>query len=213
MPRIRTIKPEFWQNEELANCSPEARLLAIGLLNYSDDEGYFKATERLLMCQIFPFNDDSLSAHGMLTELSNIGYIRLFLGSDGKNYGQVVKFAEHQKVNRPTPSKIKDLEEFTESSLSPHGALTVGKERKGSIPADESAARYVFSGETIRLVARDYEKLKSQYPNIDLDYQLKQLDLELRGKKNWFVEMNSKLNYRNKTPTHHATGTGEVSYL
>lgn len=72
---------------------------------------------------------------------------------------------------------------------------------------------YVFDGETIRLNRKDYDKLVLSYPHLDIDEQLRQLDLELRGKKNWFVEMNSKLNYRNKTPAHHRKSAGEVSYL
>nr|MBF6067360.1 primosomal protein [Klebsiella pneumoniae] len=38
MARIRTIKPEFWTDEDMAEVSEPACLLAIGLLNYADDE-------------------------------------------------------------------------------------------------------------------------------------------------------------------------------
>ncbi len=44
MPRIRTIKPEFWSDEKLATVSEATLLVAIGLLNLADDEGYFNAT-------------------------------------------------------------------------------------------------------------------------------------------------------------------------
>ncbi len=40
MARIRTIKPTFWTDEDMADISEAACLLAIGLLNYADDEGY-----------------------------------------------------------------------------------------------------------------------------------------------------------------------------
>ena len=46
--RIRTIKPEFWSSLDLAPLSEPALLLAAGLLNYADDEGYFVADERLI---------------------------------------------------------------------------------------------------------------------------------------------------------------------
>ncbi len=124
--RIRTIKPEFWENEDLAGVSEAACLLAIGLLNMADDEGYFKAHERLIMSAVFPIREPSVSAHAMLSELSGIDYIRLFTGTDGKTYGHVRTFLTHQRVNRPTPSKIAPLD-----SLSTHGALTAGKEGKG----------------------------------------------------------------------------------
>jgi hypothetical protein len=131
MARIRTIKPEFWRNPELSTVSPETALLAIGLLNVADDEGWFFANENLLKADIFPLRECSLSIHGGLTDLSNIGYIRLFLTPDGRRYGHIVNFSKHQKINRPTPSKIKGLQLLTEDSLSTHGGLTAGKERKG----------------------------------------------------------------------------------
>lgn len=198
MPRIRTIKPEFWQNEELADCSAEARLLAIGLLNFSDDEGYFKASPRTIRVQIFPFQDDSTNVLGMLQELSSGGYLRLFEGSDGREYGHIVNFTKHQRVDKPKPSEIKHLEKFQEHSENVPRTFLL--ERKGK----EVTKAYAFEGETVKISPQDLAKFEKQYPNLDIPDQLAQLDLELRGKKNWFVELNSKLNYRNKTPTHHS---------
>lgn len=139
MARIRTIKPEFWTNEELAETSEPARLLAIGLLNHSDDEGYFKAHKSLIKAVVFPLTEPSLSIHECLRQLSNVGYIRLFTGKDGKEYGKVINFDIHQRVNRPTESKIKSLDSFTECSLKDHGGIDEGsppegkgKEGKGS---------------------------------------------------------------------------------
>lgn len=126
MARIRTIKPEFWHDEELSSLSPEACLLAIGLLNMADDEGYFKANPKLIEAAIFPLRELSLSTHGLISELSNIKYITVYSGDDGKKYGLVNNFLKHQKINRPNISKIKGLCKFTEDSLSDHGGLTVG---------------------------------------------------------------------------------------
>lgn len=129
MARIRTVKPEIWQDEDLAEVSETAMLLAIGLLNHADDEGYFKANPALIRAAVFPLREPSVSIQCALDELSNIRFVVLFEGSDGKAYGMVRKFADHQKVNRPTPSKIKPLLPLTESSVIPHGALTGGKEQ------------------------------------------------------------------------------------
>lgn len=138
--RIRTIKPDFWQNEKLSEVSETAHMLAAALINYCDDEGYFNANPRLIKAALFPLRDTSVSIHGALSELSLIGYIRLGSGSDGREYGHIVNFLSHQKINRPTPSKISGLAEFNEDSVSPHGALTVGKERKGKeMEVEESA--------------------------------------------------------------------------
>lgn len=112
--------------------SAEAALLAIGLLNHSDDEGYFNANPKLIESDVFPLRELSRSTTALLQELSSIGYLELFSGSDGKKYGRVVNFAKHQVINKPTPSKIKDLCEVLESYGSPPVVLPVGKERKGT---------------------------------------------------------------------------------
>ena len=109
MPRIRTVKPEFYQDEDLASVSETAFILALGLLNQADDEGYFKANPLLIKSQVFPLREPSVSIHGALSELSEIGYLELFEGSDGKNYGLIKGFTKHQTINRANPSKIKGL--------------------------------------------------------------------------------------------------------
>jgi hypothetical protein len=136
MGRIRTIKPEFTQDEELSALSAETHLLAAGLLCYSDDDGYFNGNHGLVKAAVFPLRETSLNIHDMLAQLARIGFIRLGTAADGKHYGQVVKFNEHQRVNRPTPSKIKRLAIQWQESVNTHGALTEdslgkGKEGKG----------------------------------------------------------------------------------
>ena len=59
MARIRTIKPEFWTDEDLSEVSEAACLLAIGLLNYADDEGYFNANPKLVKAAVFPIREQS----------------------------------------------------------------------------------------------------------------------------------------------------------
>lgn len=128
--RIRTVKPEFWQDEDLAEISETARLVAIGLLNMADDEGFFNANEKLVSSLLFPLTEPSVSIHECLNQLVRSGYLKLHPCKKGKKvYGQVVNFLKHQKVNRPSPSKIKDLIQFNDGSLNDHGGITVGKEQ------------------------------------------------------------------------------------
>jgi len=110
MARIRTVKPEFFLHEELSKLPAETALLAIGLLCQSDDEGYFQANPRLLEAALFPLRNLSLRITEMLDQLSAIGYIRLGETVEGKQIGQVVKFNVHQRINKPTPSRIALLE-------------------------------------------------------------------------------------------------------
>ena len=43
MPRIRTIVPEFWEDERFSNVSLPACLLYIGMKNFADDSGVILA--------------------------------------------------------------------------------------------------------------------------------------------------------------------------
>ena len=126
MARIRTIKPEFWRNEALSNISSEACLLAIGLLNHCDDEGYFNANPKLVESDVFPLRNLSSTTTVLLRELSDIGYINLFSGSDGKTYGHIVNFSKHQVINKKNSSKIKELCELPYDYGSDTVALQVG---------------------------------------------------------------------------------------
>lgn len=131
MARIRTIKPEFWLNEDLSLISSDAALLAIGLLNYSDDEGYFNANPMLIKAAVFPIRQTSCIATVLLPELSNIGYIELFSDSQNRLYGKISNFKNHQVINKPSVSKISCLELVPYNYGSGVVALPSGKERKG----------------------------------------------------------------------------------
>lgn len=116
MPRIRTIKPDFWKDEDI-NALPEAtQLLAIALLNYADDEGYFNANEMLIKSECCPLREPSVSISSSLNELSNMNYINLG-ECNGKRYGKIVNFEKHQRVSHKKDSEIKDLEIAWEDSV------------------------------------------------------------------------------------------------
>jgi hypothetical protein len=127
--RIRTIKPEFWNHPVIIRLSDSTKLLALGLLNYADDEGYFYAEPNLVRAAIRPMDDNSLNTHGLISELSKIGYIELREHPTHGTIGWIVSFGKHQVVNRPNLSIIKPL--FTEgkptkdvNSLNDHGTIT-----------------------------------------------------------------------------------------
>lgn len=109
MARIRTIKPEFWTDEDMAEISEPACLLAIGLLNYADDEGYFNANPKLIKAAVFPIREPSVPIPVLIRELSNCGYLSMFSTQDGKHFGVIKNFLKHQVVNKPKESKIKCL--------------------------------------------------------------------------------------------------------
>lgn len=155
MARIRTVKPDFWKHEELSELPEVVHMFAAALLNYSDDEGFFNANPKLIKAELFPLREPSMNVHGMLSELSKIGYIKLYKGTDGKTYGHVVNFLEHQRVNRPQASKYKALIDFTEGSVNAHELFTAGKEGKGK----ERKGRDNMSGKPDGMVKAECEKV------------------------------------------------------
>jgi hypothetical protein len=145
MSRIRSIKPEFWRDQDLSIVSAEAALLAIGLLNHADDEGFFNANPRLIQADVFPLRELSGSPTELLLELSNIGYLRLFFGSDGKQYGAITNFSKHQVINKPSSSRIKDLEALRDDYGSGVVVLPIGMEQgtgKGKEKEDNATPRF-----------------------------------------------------------------------
>lgn len=124
--RIRTLKPEFWKHFRMAQLPAETRLLAIGLLNYADDEGYFRAHPSLIRGELMPYTEKSSHIPKMLEALQGIGFLTLYITHQGEPMGHVTNFLEHQRINRPTASKHsrKTQPQLTESSVSAQPSLT-----------------------------------------------------------------------------------------
>lgn len=127
--RIRTIKPEFWSHPVIANLDDGARLLAIGLLNLADDDGFFLANPTLVRNALRPFDEDSTRTRRALDTLSKVGWIEVREHPEQGQVAKVVNFAKHQRIDRPTPSKLATY--F--NSTSPRRALDEPStlERKG----------------------------------------------------------------------------------
>lgn len=113
MARIRTIKPEFWRNRQLARVTDFARLLAIALLNISDDEGYFEADPLLIRGDVFPFLNDYGTITVALRELCSIGYVQILTTETKGDIGFIPTFTKHQVINKKSSSKLKESFEKT----------------------------------------------------------------------------------------------------
>lgn len=108
MPRIRTIKPELPQSESLGRVSREARLAFILLFTVADDFGKLRGNSRMLASLLYPYDDDApAQIVSWLTELEHENCIEQY-SVDGNHYIRIVNWHAHQKVDRPTTSKIPD---------------------------------------------------------------------------------------------------------
>lgn len=106
MARIRTIKPELPHSETLGSVPREARLLFINLFTIVDDDGRARASSRLLASLLYPFDDDAPSLmEGWLSSLEDVGAIRRY-EVNGTEYLDIPKWLEHQKIDRPSKSRL-----------------------------------------------------------------------------------------------------------
>ncbi len=99
MPRIRTIKPEFWSDEKLAPLTPIDRLVFLGLISIADDCGRHLDNLKQIDAALFPETDDS--ARDSLNVLASMGRIRRGETASGQRVIQIVNWSRHQKVDRP----------------------------------------------------------------------------------------------------------------
>lgn len=314
MARSRNIKPGFFTNDELAECSPFARLLFAGLWTIADREGRGEDRPKKIKVLVLPF--DSLDVNELMQALHEKGFIRRY-EVEGEKYFQICNWAKHQNPHHkeiasviPSPPEHKDtvcegylplnntMREATKKrdgekcnycgsthELEIDHILPVSKggnsnaenlqvlckqcnilkfnhivnheeclkQRKvilassmnqeqtmeiASCPTDslnlipdslilipdsldntqaadatceqgevteqatvhQMASRYAFEGNIVRLNHKDYEAWMRLYPNIDLQYELKKLDIEFTHDKpkNWFITASQKLSYQNK---------------
>lgn len=102
MPRIRTVKPEFWSSGQVVDCSIEARLMFIGIWNYCDDNGIHSDSPKRIKMQVFPGDDMSIEqVSGWLDELELNGLIKRY-EVDGSRYLMCTGFKKHQRIDQPT---------------------------------------------------------------------------------------------------------------
>lgn len=126
MARIRTIKPEFWTSEQVMECSPNARLLFIGLWNFADDRGRMALSPKRIKAQVFPSDDfTSADVRRMIDELTSNGLLRTYVVDDDE-YLAVTGW-HHQKIDRPQDARTPEPPDGD----SPNGRRTFGVGREG----------------------------------------------------------------------------------
>jgi hypothetical protein len=173
--RIRSIKPEFWHDRKMAReLTREQRLFYIALWNHADDEGRFDASTRVVLSATFPHDPD---IHESLTEaslraLADTGRVVLY-EVNGEQYGFLPKLLDHQRINRPTPSRIppppNDLQDphawLSEPSVRPQeipssGTGELGAGEQGSRGAEEFGTHFVRTADDGKKVSRPISPAK-----------------------------------------------------
>lgn len=107
MARIRTIKPSMYSSLTVSAWPIDVRWTFAGLFTYVDDMGRGLDEPRLVKAELYPL-DDKYTAKRIdehLTVITDSGPLCRY-SVDGVNYLHITSWKEHQRVNRPTPSRI-----------------------------------------------------------------------------------------------------------
>lgn len=123
--RARSIKPGFYKNEELAECSFPARLLFPGLWMMADRSGRMEYRPKRIKAELLPFDSEDVVA--LLDELEKHGLIRRY-EVEGSAFLWIPGFSKHQNPHMhekrsalpPHPQDPDFIQEPCE-----HGASTV----------------------------------------------------------------------------------------
>ena len=103
MPRIRTIKPEFWADEKLGPMDTVTRLVFLGLISMADDAGRLVDNTKQIDAFLFPYTSDT--CRRSLDDLSAKGRICRGMTRSGQAVIQVVNW-HHQKIDKPNTKAI-----------------------------------------------------------------------------------------------------------
>lgn len=126
MARIRTIKPSMYSSLTVCAWPVPIRWTFAGLFTYVDDDGRGLDETRLIKSELYPL-DDAMTPRKIeqhLCVISESGPLCRY-EVDGLRLLHITSWGEHQRINRPTPSKIAPCP-IHENSLRAHGGLSEG---------------------------------------------------------------------------------------
>jgi hypothetical protein len=129
MARIRSVKPDFFTSETIAQLDMIDRLLFIGLWTHVDDNGVCRDVPALMKAAVFPLDEcvTLMRVTGGLMRLSELGLVVRYK-VDSKGYLAVSAWSEHQKVQHPGkdryPGPDQAQEILIETSRDSHETLT-----------------------------------------------------------------------------------------
>lgn len=143
MARIRTIKPEFWTDSMMVQFDVFTRLLYIGLWTAADDHGAIRDEPDRIAMEVMPREDiemvklniDLLIASGRLSRMLN---------DDGTSYLIIDKWIDHQRVDKPSKSKI--IREHSRKLAIPAESRRKVALKYGCAPGDKHEATCYFCG-------------------------------------------------------------------
>lgn len=165
MARIRSIKPDIWEDEALAEVSTSARLLFIGLITQADDDGRLPGRSQWIARKVYPYDYEITPSdiEGWIDELDRVKLIQYY-EVEGKPYISLPSWDRHQSIDKrwrkeskfpPPPQEAtarprrdhgetsRDVQPNDEENSPPDriGGDRRGGDRKETAPADADAGK------------------------------------------------------------------------
>lgn len=153
MSRARNIKPGFFKNDLLAECSPLARILFVGLWCEADREGRLEDRAKRIKAECLPYDDCDVSA--LLDELNVRGFIFRY-EVNGSQYIAIPEFLKHQNPHcKEQASSIPAPEK--------HSASTV----QAPVKHDESTEVARLIPDSLLLIPDSLQEIPTAVPAAD----------------------------------------------
>jgi hypothetical protein len=98
MGKIRSVRPEYFGDDDVSKLTPFGRYLLLGIATLADDQGVFRWKPRAIKRAILP--DDDVDIAVLLETLVAADLVRRF-EVDGSEFGAVRGWGRHQKPREP----------------------------------------------------------------------------------------------------------------
>jgi hypothetical protein len=184
--RIRTIKPSFFHDEEIADLDPLCRLLFQGLWLMADSEGRLEDRPRRIKAEVLPYDECDVDA--MLEILHERRFIIRYEAAD-KACIQVRNFLKHQRISGKEAAEKSTIPpegsngEATGKQLGSTGEATgkhpesqegKGKEGKGKERNTPCARDEISESDTSELSClanHSWQRFRGRFPERDGKFQ------------------------------------------
>jgi len=173
MPRIRQIKPEFFDDPDIGELTPLARLFFIGLWTQADRDGRLLDDTRRLKARIFPY--DNVDIEALAVELHGKNMIRRYQDAEKHGYIWIRNFTKHQHPHPKEPQSL--IPEYQPDAVEKHGepcketaspsesgSLGSGSLGSGSLEYGKHGQAVENHGEPEFHLDEAFEQLRDDYP-------------------------------------------------
>lgn len=196
--RARNIKPGFYKNEDLAECSVWARFIFPGLWMMADREGRLEDRPKRIQAELLPF--DAQPIEKLLTELADRGFILRYQNEEGR-FIQISKFKSNQSPHYSEKASVIKPPENQENDedISPQNSENYIVIKRGSQPPDslipdlltpdspymheaaiikkpeDAVFLPVVGGDEVYLTPKFFKELETAYPVVDVSQTLREM--------------------------------------